>query len=127
MELTIDKKYINQAIRIMNEYDGLLKQMDAYQAYLDTLKESVIDMQKKLEKLSKDDATELEKSAKLQKFMTDHEILINKEQTKIQPYLDNLEKLRKETEVIYSILKEQYPGASDNQLKDAILKQIKNS
>ena len=122
--INIEKPYLKEAASIIREYDKTIKDIDKYSEFIAAVKQSIINMQKDIEKLEKSDAHSNQKSSELLKFITDHEKIIVKEQVKVQPFLDNIEALKKRSIVLYDILKEKHPGASDIQLQQSIQQQI---
>lgn len=122
--ITIEKPYLKEALSIIKEYDKTIKDIDKYSEFISSVKQSIINMQKDIDKLEKSDTNLSIKNAELFKFITEHEKIIAKEQIKVQPFLDAIEVLKKRSIILYDILKEKYPGASDTQLQQAIQQQI---
>lgn len=124
--ITIEKQYLKEAFNIIKEYDKTIKDMDKYSDFINSVKESIINMQKDIDKLEKSEANDIQKNSELLKFITEHEKIITQEQVKIKPFLDTIEGLKKRSMVLYELLKEKHPGASDKQLQESIQQQIQS-
>ncbi len=126
MPIEIEEHYAKTALTIMKNYDQVLKDKDIYLQHLIKLKDSILKMQIDVEAIDKnpDNSTDLRRNSELYKLIRDHEILIVEEEKKIQPFIDKVDAFKKQTEILYNILKEKYPGLSDNQLKFALTNAI---
>ncbi len=120
----IEDNYIREALRIMNTYDKELKNLEKYSAYVEDLKNSVDAMHKKIDALVMDKSPEMKKNSELYTMIRDHEIELLKKEAEVKPFLDAIEQLRKDSLVLYTILKEKHPGVTDNEFKMAIINQI---
>ena len=122
----VEEHYAKTALNIMKNYDQVLREKDVYLTHLITLKDSIFKMQKDIDNIDKNpnNTTDLKKNSELYKLIRDHEILINEEEKKIQPFIDKVDVFKKQTEILYNILKEKYSGLSDNQLKLALTNAI---
>ena len=122
----VEEHYAKTALNIMKNYDQVLREKDVYLTHLITLKDSIFKMQKDIDNIDKNpnNNTDLKKNSELYKLIRDHEILINEEEKKIQPFIDKVDVFKKQTEILYNILKEKYSGLSDNQLKLALTNAI---
>lgn len=122
--MRIEDNYMQEAIRIMQSYDKALLNLNKYTDYIESVKESVDTMQKSLDDLVAADSPEMKKNAELYKLIRDHESELLKKEAEVKPFLDAIEQLKKDSTILYTILKEKHPGASDNQLKMAIINQL---
>jgi len=126
MPIEIEEHYAKTALLIMKNYDQVLKDKDIYLNHLISLKDSILKMKNDIEDIDKNpvNSTDLRRNAELYKLIRDHEISITEEEKKVQPFIDKVDAFKKQTEILYNILKEKYPGLSDNQLKFALTNSI---
>ena len=64
------------------------------------------------------------KKQKLAGVMNGYDKEIGRLQDIMLPYIAQLEKLKKDSNILYGVLKEKYPGASDKQLQEQIFRQL---
>lgn len=126
MSIIIEEHYAKTALKIMKNYDEVLRQKDVYLKYILALKDSCLKMKDSLDDISNDpkNTTDLKKNSELYKLIRDHELLINEESKKVQPFIDKVDVFKKQTEILYNLLKEKYPGLSENQLKFSLMEAI---
>lgn len=122
--IVLENNHVNEAIRIMKQYSDIVKNLTMYENYISDLKKSIIELKDNIDMLSKKDTTELKKQADLYQLIRDHEIYINNTQEKISSYLEMINDLKKSSNVLYSILKEKNPGATDEQIRTELLSKI---
>ncbi len=126
MPIEIEEHYAKTALTIMKNYDQVIKDKDIYLQHLIKIKDSILQMKEDVEGIDKNpnNSTDLRRNAELYKLIRDHEILIIEEEKKVQPFIDKVDAFKKQTEILYNVLKEKYPGLSDNQLKFALSNSI---
>ncbi|ERR1017187_9647324 len=126
MSIVIEEHYAKTALKIMKNYDEVLREKDVYLKYILALKDSCLKMKDSLDDISNDpkNTTDLKKNSELYKLIRDHELLINEESKKVQPFIDKVDVFKKQTEILYNLLKEKYPGLSENQLKFSLMTAI---
>ena len=124
MEIKIEPQYVLEAKRIINEADKVTAAVGDVQSALSTSKNAILKFQTELEALKNKSEPDKIKEQEMFRIMTEYEKDINSMQTKIKPHLDLLENLKKASHILYGILKEKYPGASDDQLKNALTKEL---
>lgn len=114
----IDRIYINEAIRIREQYlDNLIyitneeENIKALVSDLETIKEKVLNSDLKSETYYKDSLYEIE-------------IMLKKASDKIAPFHDKIKELDKLQKTLYNTIKEKYPNIVDEQIQSAILPHI---
>lgn len=123
-ELKIEQQYVLEAKNIIIEYDKVNSVIKDVQSALNSSKNAILEFQSQLEALKFKTAPDKIKEQEMNSLMIDYEAKINKMQSDIKPHLEMLENLKKRSHVLYGILKEKYPGASDEQLKTALNKEL---
>jgi len=118
--ITIEDQYVIEAKRIILEYDKVTLATNEVQKALNYSKNTILKYQNDLESLKGKTMPDKLKEQELYQIMTEYEKNINSMQNEIKPYLEQLESLKKSSHVLYGILKEKYPGATDLQLKTAL-------
>jgi len=114
----IDQIYINESIRIREEYlDNLL--------YIANEEEYITGLSKDLQTLN-DEISESEK--KDEKYYRDAlfevELMIRKATEKITPYYDKIKELDKKQRNLYNTIKDKYPDVTDEQMQKEIIPHI---
>lgn len=118
--IKIEQRYVLEAKRIILEYDKVKSIMGNIESTLEGHKAAVLQLQSELEKLKLKPEPEALKEQEMYQLMTNYEKTINKLQNEVKPHIELIEGLKKSSHLLYGILKEQYPGASDVQLRDAL-------
>lgn len=125
MAIEIEEIHVNEAIRIIREYDYVVQNLDVYTDYIENLKQSILKIKDDIDNLRKDNSPELKKQADLYELIQNHEIEINGQSKKIEPLLKKMDLLKADSFKLYYLLKEKYPGATDKQLKDFLNEKVK--
>ena len=114
----VDQIYINEAIRIREEYLDNLIYIANEQDYitglssdLKTLNDEISESEKKDEKYYRDALFEVE-------------LMIRKANEKIMPYYDKIKELDKKQRDLYNTIKDKYPDITDDQMQKAIIPHI---
>lgn len=124
MELTIKKHYIKESFRIINKYNEIVNKLNEFQTALVDNKQALVNLQKEIEKLSYNNAPEFQKRQELSDIMLQYDKEVNKLHNIIIPYLSEMEQIKKESDILYKTIKENYPGYEDKVLQEQIFKQI---
>jgi hypothetical protein len=122
--MKIDKHYITEANRIITTYNKVVAELAVFEKTLSDNKEILLKMKDDVEDLRNSNGTDLSKKQKLADIMHSYDKEIGRLQDVMMPYVSQLEKLKKDSNVLYGVLKEKYPGASDDQLQEQIFKQL---
>jgi GTPase involved in cell partitioning and DNA repair len=122
--MKIDNHYITEANRIITSYNKVVAELAVFEKTLADNKTMLLKMKDDVEDLKNSNGTDLLKKQKLAEIMHSYDKEIGRLQDVMMPYVSQLEKLRKDSSVLYGVLKEKYPGASDDQLQEQIFRQI---
>jgi hypothetical protein len=114
----IDQIYINEAIRIREEYlDNLIyianeeEYIRGLSSDLQTLNDEISKSEKKDEKYYRDALFEVD-------------LMIRKATEKINPYYDKVKELDKKQRSLYNTIKDKYPNITDDEMKKDIIPHI---
>lgn len=124
MEIVIKKHYIKESLRIINKYNEIVEKLNEFQAALVDNKQALVNLQKEIDKLSYNNSPELQKRQELSDIMLNYDKEVNKLHNIIIPYLSEMEQIKKESDILYKSIKENYPGYEDKVLQEQIFKQI---
>jgi len=124
MEIVIKKHYIKESLRIINKYNEIVEKLNEFQTALVDNKQALVNLQKEIDKLSYNNAPELQKRQELSDIMVNYDKEVNKLHSIIIPYLSEMEQIKKESDILYKSIKENYPGYENKVLQEQIFKQI---
>jgi hypothetical protein len=114
----IDKIYIDEAIRIREEY---LKNL----IYLTQEEENIKSLTSDLEQIQKDvEKSNVKDESFYRNALMEIEVMISKALEKIMPFDEKKKELDKKQRNLYNIIKEKYPTISDNEIQDDIIPHI---
>lgn len=122
--MIIEARYIVESKRIIDNYNKAIGELQIYENTLSQNKNILIKMKNDIEKIKQTDDTDLLKKQRLFEVMSGYDKDIERLKTIIEPYITQLEALKKDSATLYGILKEVYPGATDKQLQEQIFKQM---
>jgi hypothetical protein len=124
--MKIDLLYIKESKRIIDTYDELIEYVNSIYTILDNNKNILLDIQKDIYNIDNDNKeTKLVSLEKLQECILEYDKEIIKIQKELNPYLTKIEKVKKDSVLLYKTIKENYPGVSDTDLQIQIQTQIK--
>lgn len=114
----IDKLYINEAVRIREEY---LKNL----IYIVQEEENVASLTSDLENLGKEiEESEKKSETYYRDALFEVEIMIRKATEKIIPYHDKRKKLDKQQKTLYNTIKDKYINITDKEIQNDIIPHI---
>lgn len=122
--MKIAPHYIKEAERIIKNYNKSIQELSVFEKSLADNKDMLLKLKNEIDVLKSSYDTDISKKQKLAEIMTNYDKEINRLQNIMMPYVTELEKLKKDSSILYGILKEKYPGASDKQLQEQIFKQL---
>ena len=122
--MKIEKQYIKEAKRIIDNYNTAIAELGIFEKTLSENKEVLLKLKDDIEKIKQDDDTDLLKKQKLFDIMSGYDMEIDRLQEIMLPYITLLKTLKKDSTLLYGILKEKYPGATDKQLQEEIFNQL---
>ena len=120
----IEKQYVTESIRIIDSYNEQMNKIDKIQALLEAKKESFVDIKNQIDVLTVSDEPELAKQQQLLEIINVYDKEVNDFQKRLEPYLKNIEDLKKDSSNLYALLKEKHTGVSDEALQKQLHKQI---
>lgn len=120
----IEKQYVKESIRIIDSYNEQMDKIDKIQALLETKKESFVEIKDQIDVLTVSDEPELAKQQQLLEIINVYDKEVNDFQKRLEPYLKNIEELKKDSSNLYALLKEKHVGVSDDALQKQLHKQI---
>lgn len=123
--MIIETRYIIESKRIIDNYTKAIGELQHYEKTLTDNKNLLSSIKTSIEELQKSNDTDLLKKQKVYDIMLNYDIEIDRLKITIEPYITKLENLKKDSAVLYGILKEVYPGATDIQLQEQIFNQMK--
>jgi chromosome segregation ATPase len=118
--MKLDKIYINEAIRIRQEYMTSLKNILGEEDNIAEKKKQVDNYQNNMEKIIQEDMHDITKRLKLNNDLQKIERLINGIQDNIRPHYDNIEKLRGDADKLYNSITEKYPNVDTEEIQKQI-------
>jgi len=114
----IDQIYINEAVRIREEYLNNLIYLSNEEGNIKSLTDDLQNLSKEVEESDKKDEQYYRDA------LFEVELMIRKATDKIIPYYDKTKQLDKEQRTLYNTIKEKYPNLSDNDMKDVLIPHI---
>jgi hypothetical protein len=124
MYIKIDEIHTREAARIMDTYQSLLVEIAPLEEEMKLKRQKLVNIKGEVDALKDRHMPEAVKNEMLVGIMTDYEREVNKLQETTTPLIDKLEQLKKDSYKLYSLLKDKNRGASDEQLRIALGKEI---
>lgn len=124
METRIQKEYVIESKRIIESYQHTMKQINGYTDLLINNKNVLLQMQPEIDAIKLSTDPELLKHQKAYDTMMKYEAEINKLHTLLQPHLDQLKQIEKDSKIMYATLLEKYPMYNEKQLQEQLFKQL---
>jgi len=122
--MKIAPQYIKEAKRIIKNYNNSIQELTVFENALFENKNMLLKLKSEIDELKNSRETDISKKQKLAEVMVGYDKEITRLQNIIMPYVTQLEKLKKDSTILYKVLKEKYPGFSDTQLQEQIFKQL---
>lgn len=122
--MRIEDQYIREAARIIKLYNKLLSELATFEKTLNENKQLLLNLQSEVEALSASTDTDLLKKQKLYDIMLSHDKEIVRMQNIMLPYVSSLEQVKKDSAILYGVLKEKYPGVKEADLQTQIFLQL---
>lgn len=122
--MKIEEQYIKESARIIKNYNSVIEYLADFEKSLSENKEMLLKLKDDIDALKNSNGTDLLKKQKLAEVMNGYDKEIGRLQDIMLPYIAKLEKLKKDSNILYGVLKEKYPGASDKQLQEQIFRQL---
>lgn len=122
--MRIEAQYVKESKRIITNYNKVVSELSVFEKTLSENKDILLKLKDDIDALKDMKGTDLLKKSKLAEVMSGYDKEIGRLQDIMMPYVAQLERLKKDSTVLYGILKEKYPGASDTQLQQQIFSQL---
>jgi len=122
--MRIETQYVKESKRIITNYNKVVSELAVFEKTLSENKDILIKLKDDIDALKDMKGTDLLKKSKLAEVMSGYDKEIGRLQDIMMPYVAQLERLKKDSTVLYGVLKEKYPGASDTQLQQQIFSQL---
>lgn len=114
----IDTLYINEALRIREEYLNNLLYISNEEENLKKLTNNLSELSEEIENSESKDENYYKNA------LIEVEKMIQKANDKIKPYYDKIKDLDKQQRLLYNNIKEKYPNITDDKIKDVIIPHI---
>lgn len=124
--MKIKEELIKSVIDIKNRHETLVDDLNHVYSLLTVTNEHLIKYKDELSNIGEDN---IKNKQKLFDIFLKYESKIKKLNHDIKPYLEELEKLKKESTILYFKIKELFPNDDDDTLKDILsndLEEYKN-
>jgi len=119
----MEKRFIDESIRIRKEYIKNLKHINSKQEII--IKYSA-EMDKTKLILEDIDLTDMSNKQQINDALITLEKNINDIINEILPYQNKIEELKKQTSILYASIKEKYENITDTEIENEILPYIQN-
>jgi len=118
--MKLDQIYINEAIRIRQEYMGSIKNILREENILKQKKSEIDNIQNGMEEIVESDIHDITKRLKLNEELIKIERIIRIIQEKIRPHYENIEQLRKDADNLFTSITEKYPNITKDDIEEQI-------
>ena len=122
--MELKQEYVLEARRIIKTYHETIDAVNKFTDKLENTKANLLAMQKDVENLHTSAGTDLLKHKQTYDIMLKYETTINELHKILQPHVDSLEKIKKESKTLYTILLEKYPMYDEKGLQEQLFKQL---
>lgn len=122
--MEIKKEYVLEAKRIIVKYHETINVVNMFSNKLETAKKDLLSMQNDVEKIHTTAGTDLLKHQQTYDIILKYEKTINELHKTLQPHVDTLEKIKKDSQSLYKILLEKYPMYDEKGLQEQLFKQL---
>ncbi len=122
--MEIKHEYVLEAKRIIKSYHETIDAVNKFSDKLENTKSSLLAMQKDVEDLHTSAGTDLLKHKQTYDVILKYETTINELHKVLKPHVDSLEKIKKESKTLYTILLEKYPMYDEKGLQEQLFRQL---
>lgn len=122
--MEIKKEYVIEAKRIIVKYHETIDQVNKFTNKLETAKTDLLNMQTDVEKLHTSPGTDLLKHQQTYDIMLKYEKTISELHKLLQPHVDALEHIKKDSKALYKVLLDKYPMYDEKGLQEQLFKQL---
>lgn len=121
--MKIEIQYVKEAKRINEEFSKITLYLEPYEKALKENKKCLLELKEKVVNLTNIKIPNEEKQMELLKLINSYEKQISSHENKIIPFLQGIEQLKKDSNILYKTLKEKYK-MNDNELRDVLIQDI---
>lgn len=122
--MEIKHEYVLEAKRIIKTYHQTIENVNQFSAKLEKTKADLLNMQKEIESLHTTNGTDLQKHQDAYNVLLKYEATTTELQKLLQPHVESLEKVKKESQNLYKILLDKYPMYDEKGLQEQLFKQL---
>jgi len=122
--MEIKKEYVVEAKRIIVQYHETIENVTKFTLKLEVAKSELLNMQSDVEKLHTSPGTDLLKHQQTYEIMLKYERTISELHKLLQPYVDALENIKKDSKALYKVLLEKYPMYDEKGLQEQLFAQL---
>jgi hypothetical protein len=121
--MKIEIQYVKEAKRINEEFNKIYLYLEPYENALKENEKCLLKLKDDVIKLTNIKIPNEEKQMELLKLINSYEKQISSHENKIIPFLQGIEQLKKDSNVLYKTLKEKYK-MNDDELRDVLIQDI---
>lgn len=122
--MEIKKEYVLESKRIILKYHETIDAVTKFTLQLEVAKAELLNMQKDVEQLHVSPGTDLLKHQQTYEIILKYEKTINEVHKLLQPHVEALEQIKKDSKALYKILLEKYPMYDEKGLQEQLFKQL---
>jgi len=120
----IDIQYIKQSKKIIDDHKLIMNSLEYFEKILNNNKQVLLQYKDQIEIIDNSTDEAMLKHQKISEMMDDYDASVEKMKKDIEPYIKKLEQIKKESSILYKIIKDKYPSVDDKELQQQIFKQI---
>jgi hypothetical protein len=121
--MKIEIQYVKEAKRINEEFNKISLYLEPYEKALKENEKCLLSLKDNVVKLTNVKIPNEEKQMELLKLINSYEKQISSHENKIIPFLQGIEQLKKDSNVLYKTLKEKYK-MNDDELREVLIQDI---
>lgn len=115
--MKVSEQLVKKSLDIITRHEKLLNKINNISDMLNEAKDKLNTYKLELDNIGEDN---IKNKTKLYEILMGYENEISKIKTKSQPYIDELEQLKKESSLLYLKIKELFPNNTDDEIKDIL-------
>ena len=120
----IEEHFVNQSINIINKHKYIIDELNTYEEILNNNKKVLLDLKDELEDITGSDLDSATQHAELMLLMEQYDKEMELLHNKIAPFIEQLDQVKKETNILYTAIRNKYPEYSDSELQEQLAIQI---
>ncbi len=120
----IEEHFVNQSINIITKHKYIIDELNTYEEILNNNKKVLLDLKDELEDITGSDLDSATQHAELMLLMEQYDKEMELLHNKIAPFIEQLDQVKKETNILYTAIRNKYPEYSDAELQEQLAIQI---